>query len=168
MILGIDVGSRSGWALARYDGGTVEIVEYGHLVLGRKRGVVANLDRIRELLVSFDEPNPLDKTAAWIEGVGFASFRDAHASYWRIRTLWEVALGEHGWDALGVVPTGTLKKHATGKGNADKTEMVRAARESYRVPLWSTTESEGQGKRVHEDIADACHVAAYGARMASE
>jgi len=161
VILGVDIGQRSGWALARLDGERVEIVGHGTVKVPRKEGPAANLERLRRW---WDE-HAADVTEVWIEGVGFAAYRDAHASYWRVRTVWEIVAAPLADYPVPDVPTSTLKRWATGKGNADKLAMVRAARERYGVDL--RAKSEG-GKAGEEDAADACHVAAYGATRGGE
>ncbi len=152
MILGIDVGQRSGWALAAEDAcGRVKIIDHGIVRLPTSRGPGANLERLREWWEGIPQVE-----AVWVEGVGFARFRLAHASYWRIRTLWEITGAPYPQREVSV---GSLKKWATGSGKADKAEMCQAARERYGVTLRAKAEG---GSAADEDRADACHVAAYG------
>jgi len=52
------------------------------------------------------------------------------------------------------VPVGTIKKHATGKGNAGKMQMVKAANDKFDFVV------EPLGEKDH-DIADALHLLDY-------
>ena len=54
------------------------------------------------------------------------------------------------------VPVGTIKRHATGKGNADKATVEAAVRERYTSVDWP------DGKC--DDIADAVLLASMAAR----
>lgn len=55
---------------------------------------------------------------------------DAAHIYGAIEAYWAEACEQKGIPLEGV-PVGTIKKHATGKGNAKKADMVAAARERW-------------------------------------
>ena len=145
-----------GWAV--FDGDT--LVEHG--VLSLKRGRPAECaERIASLV---DTWTP-DEVA--VERVDFAAFTGAHAGHWRIRTLVEFVLDDRGmFSSIVEVNTTKLKRYATGRGNANKAEMCRAARERYGVELYARGEVEddtlpkAQRSR-EEDQADAIFVAAW-------
>jgi len=60
---------------------------------------------------------------------------------------------EHGIPATGLA-IGTIKKHATGQGNANKVQMIEAANERFGVKL-DTVDYEKTGA---DNIADAMHI----------
>lgn len=53
------------------------------------------------------------------------------------------------WERVLLVPPGTLKKYATGKGNADKTAMVVAARERLGYEGMNDNEADALWLRAH-------------------
>lgn len=154
-ILGIDVGQSLGWALV----GSGTVAAYGHLELpGKSPAELAGyVTRLVHLITMWD--HPVDTLA--LEDVQFVSSRDAHASYWRIRTLVELAWGRHS-STVRTVPTGTLKRWATGKGNADKAAMCAAATRLTGHPFASKASG---GTKAQEDQADAVLVALWAAEQ---
>lgn len=60
---------------------------------------------------------------------------------------------EHGVPAQGY-PIGTIKKHATGKGNAGKPAMIKAANDKFGVDL----DPEGFEQTGADNVADAMHI----------
>jgi len=143
-ILAIDPGTKCGWALFRngkrsasgvwdlkprtLDGAGMRFVK-----------LRTYLDRLAiahsRLHVAFEEVRRhLGTDAAHIYG-GIVA----------VITAW---CEEHGYDYEGI-PVGTIKKFATGKGNANKAMMVAAARERWPVPVIVT-----------EDEADALWIGA--------
>lgn len=152
IVLGLDLAQSTGWALAR-DG---EIYASGAVKLPWSKDnpgstVAESYRRIQALVGSF---GPLDLVA--VEDVQFASRRDAHASHWRVRTLWTLALA--GVPMAGI-QTATLKKWATGHGGATKEAMCRVA--SMRSGQVLVARDQG-GSKAQEDQADAILVALWG------
>lgn len=147
-VIAFDVGQSLGWAV--FDG--TRLAEYGRLRLAGKNHT-KNAAKLEPLF------NRFSPYACVFEGVAFVSYRDAHASYWRLRTLIEYTAERAGVETFADVPTSTLKKFATGNGRASKVEMVRAARERFKVNL--RAHGEDGGKKADEDTADAIHVGAW-------
>ncbi|MBF0190245.1 MAG: hypothetical protein HQL99_03725 [Magnetococcales bacterium] len=129
-ILALDLGSKTGWALHQSDGtitsGTVEFrpgrFEGGGMAFLRFKKW---LDEVRGFAGSigyivFEEVRAhAGVTAAHVYG-GFL----AHLSAWA---------EQHEIPYLGV-PVGTIKRHATGKGNASKEEVMEAMRRKGHHP----------------------------------
>ena len=122
VMLALDLGTTTGWALrsadrtvvsgtvsfrpSRYDGGGMRYV------------------RFRSWLDQLDEDaGPL--TSIYFEEVRrHVSTESAHAFGGFLATL--TAWAEQRGIAYQGVPVGTIKRHATGKGNADKAAMIAA------------------------------------------
>jgi crossover junction endodeoxyribonuclease RuvC len=135
-ILALDLGTRTGWALLE-DGH----VESGVQVFDVKRGESPGMRYLR-----FNR---------WLEEMASADprpdvivFEQAHH---RGGAATEVAAGfstrvlefcaRHGIEHASV-HTATLKKFATGKGNADKEAMLGAARERFKPNLADDNEAD--------------------------
>ena len=129
-ILALDLGSKTGWALRQPDGsitsGTVEFrpnrFEGGGMPFLRFKGW---LDEVLTFAgpiqtIHFEEVRRhLGTTACHVYG-GFL----AHLSAWCEKR----AIPYQG------VPVGTIKKHATGKGNAGKAQVIAAMRDRGHSP----------------------------------
>jgi hypothetical protein len=123
-ILALDLGTSTGWALrnadglitsgtvsfrpSRYDGGGMRYLRFANWLTGvdRLSGPVA---------------------AIWFEEVRRHAGTDAAHVYGGLMatlTSWAEQRGV----AYGGVPVGTIKRHATSKGNADKAAMIAAVR----------------------------------------
>jgi Holliday junction resolvasome RuvABC endonuclease subunit len=121
-ILALDLGSRTGWAIRTADGAiTSGVSEFrpgrfqgGGMAFLRFRSWLDELQRTSGLIeaVFFEEVRRhLGTTAAHVYG-GFL----AHLTAWcELRRI-----------AYEGVPVGTIKRHVTGKGNADKDAVVAA------------------------------------------
>ncbi|HRF74610.1 MAG TPA: hypothetical protein PL117_17735 [Accumulibacter sp.] len=121
-ILAIDLGTHTGWALRHLDGtttsGTVHFQPYrfeggGMRFLRFKRW-------LSELLTSGDISEVYFEEVRRHAGVDAAH---AYGGFLAHLTAW----CEHRNIPYQGVPVGTIKKHATGKGNAGKAEMIAAA-----------------------------------------
>jgi hypothetical protein len=122
-ILALDLGTSTGWALRGADGrvtsGTVSFkpgrYEGGGMRYLRFTGWLDELQRLS---------GPI--SAVWFEEVRRHAGTDAAHVYGGLMaslTAWCELRGI----AYGAVPVGTIKKHATGKGNANKDAMIAAA-----------------------------------------
>ncbi|MBX6741933.1 MAG: hypothetical protein IRY87_07785 [Acetobacteraceae bacterium] len=151
-VLALDLGTSTGWALRSQDGGITSGTmtfrpsrfEGGGMRYLRFRGWLREVSSLSGGLahIVFEEVRAHAGTdAAHIYG-GFL----AHLSAW---------CEEHGIPYQGV-PVGTIKRFATGKGNADKAAMIAAVRARGFVPaddneadaiallLWTTDPQGGQ------------------------
>lgn len=123
-ILALDLGTNAGWAIHSGHGPIASGTE--SFKPGRFEGGGMRYLRFRRWL---DE---LQAAAGGIVAVYFEEVRRhagvdaAHAYGGFLATL--TAWCEAHQIPYGGVPVGTIKKHATGKGNADKASMVAAAR----------------------------------------
>lgn len=121
-ILAIDLGTKTGWAFLRhgqvlagtmdftpnrYEGGGMRYVKFQDWLIGLL-GHDRNIDRIY-----FEEVRAHKGNAA------------AHA-YGGLLARLGVWCKRNGIPYLGI-PVGTIKKHATGKGNSNKAAMLEAA-----------------------------------------
>ncbi len=123
-ILALDLGSKTGWALYQADGtitnGTVEFkpgrFEGGGMAFVRFKHWLDEVHRFAAPIeqIHFEEVRShVGTTAAHVYG-GFL----AHLTAW----------AEQQEIPYQGVPVGTIKKHATGKGNASKAEVIEAMR----------------------------------------
>ena len=128
VVLGLDLGTTTGWAV--WDDG---VRASGMWLLKPPRGAAFGYH--------FREFGVLVRGVVVHDEVGLVAYEDvkAHAGtlaahvYGGFLAILEVACGDLGVRALGV-GVGSVKKYATGKGNADKELMVLAARR--RWPEW--------------------------------
>ena len=129
-ILALDLGTTTGWALRGSD---------GHITSGsesfrpqRFEGGGMRFLRFKRWLTE------LKAVADGIDALHFEEVRRhvstdaAHAYGGFLATL--TAWCEHHQIPYQGVPVGTIKKHATGKGNASKDEMVASARARGHAP----------------------------------
>ena len=121
-ILSLDLGTSTGWALRAADGHVVSGTQT--FKPGRFEGGGMRYLRFRRWLTE------TKAAAGAIEAVYFEEVRRhagvdaAHAYGGFLATL--TAWCEHHQIPYSGVPVGVIKKHATGKGNADKAAMVAA------------------------------------------
>jgi hypothetical protein len=123
-ILALDLGQKTGWAVRNTDGaiasGTVEFKP------GRFEGGGMVFLRFRAWLQEVDE------TAGGVGAVYFEEVRfhrgvtaaHAYGGYLAHLTAW----AEMNRIPYRGVPIGTIKRHITGKGNADKDAVIAAVR----------------------------------------
>ena len=160
MILGIDVGTSMGWALTQVaEDETVDLIAHGALKIPTKNGPLVNLERVGSLFRSFATHGEV--AGVYVEDVPFSKFPMASASYWRVRTLAEIVGAERGWYPFTTVNVSTLKRWATGKGNARKPAMCKAVRDRFGVPLYADKGDVAKGSKAQEDQADAILVATW-------
>jgi len=128
-ILALDLGTTTGWALRSGDGGITSGCE--SFRPQRFEGGGMRYLRFKRWLTE------LKQCAAHIDQLVFeevrrhASTDAAHAYGGFLATL--AAWCEHHGVPYQGVPVGTIKKHATGRGNASKDEVIAAMRKlGYR------------------------------------
>ena len=121
-VLALDLGTTTGWALLTPDGQTISGSE--SFKPGRFEGGGMRYLRFKRWLTE------LKGTQAGIQAVYFEEVRRhigvdaAHAYGGFLATL--TAWCEHHEIPYSGVPVATIKKHATGKGNASKAEVIAA------------------------------------------
>ena len=123
-ILALDLGTQTGWALMGRDGHITSDSE--SFKPQRFEGGGMRYLRFKRWLTE------VKQCAEGIDQVAFEEVRrhvstdSAHAYGGFMATL--TAWCEHHQIPYQGVPVGTIKKHATGKGNAGKPEMIAAAK----------------------------------------
>lgn len=130
-LLTLDLGTQTGWALRQPDG----VIASGSETFkpGRFEGGGMRFLRFKRWLTEIKQSTDgLD--AVYFEEVRrHASVDAAHAygGFMAHLTAW----CEHHQIPYQGVPVGTIKKHATGKGNAGKEDMVAAMRAKGFQPV---------------------------------
>ena len=123
-ILALDLGTTTGWAIRCHDG----LITSGAASFrpGRFDGGGMRFLRFTNWLTEIERlSGPI--AAIWFEEVRRHTGTDAAHVYGGLMatlTAWAELRGVH----YAGVPVGTIKRHATGKGNAPKDAMIAAAR----------------------------------------
>lgn len=129
-ILAVDLGTTTGWALLASDGRVTSGSQ--SFKSGRFEGGGMRYLRLRRWLT---------ETKAATDGLAAVYFEEvrrhagvdaAHAYGGFLATL--TAWCEHHGIPYAGVPVGTIKRHATGKGNANKASVIAAVREAGHDP----------------------------------
>ncbi len=123
-ILALDLGTTTGWALRDADG----LITSGTVSLrpGRFDGGGMRYLRFTSWLTEIDQlSGPI--AAIWFEEVRRHAGTDAAHVYGGLMATLTAWAELRGVPYEGV-PVGTIKRHAAGKGNADKAAMVAAIR----------------------------------------
>ena len=129
-ILALDLGTTTGWALRGSD---------GHITSGsesfrpqRFEGGGMRYLRYKRWLTDIKQCNASSGQVGFEEVRRHAGVDAAHAygGFMGQLTAW----CEHHQIPYQGIPVGTIKKHATGKGNASKDEMVAAVRARGHSP----------------------------------
>ena len=129
-ILALDLGTTTGWALRGSD---------GHIISGsesfrpqRFEGGGMRYLRFKRWLTDIKQCNASIDQVVFEEVRRHAGVDAAHAygGFMGQLTAW----CEHHQIPYQGIPVGTIKKHATGKGNASKDEMVAAVRARGHSP----------------------------------
>ena len=148
-ILGLDLGTKTGWAIRTAAGR----VTSGHHELTLRRGESPGMRflRFRAFLRELLELGELGPGS--VVAYEQAHHRGGHATSLAVGLV-TVALEEAAARELETAPvhTGTLKKFATGSGAAGKPAMIEAAQELFGLPDLTS-----------DDEADALHVLAWAA-----
>ena len=127
-LLALDLGTTTGWALRGHDGlitsGTVSFRP------GRFDGGGMRYLRFTNWLTELDRlSGPI--AAIWFEEVRRHAGTDAAHVFGGLMASLTSWAELRGIPYQGV-PVGTIKRHATGKGNANKQAMIAAAQPAYR------------------------------------
>lgn len=129
-VVGIDPGTRCGWAVIDEDSGEREAS--GCWDLGPKRHEGAGMRYVRARLRMTELLDAYRPTAVIYEEVRSHKGTSAAHVYGGI-VAQLTALCEDLEVPYTAVPVGTVKKHATGKGNAGKAAMIAAAVDRWPV-----------------------------------
>lgn len=129
-ILALDLGTTTGWALMARDGSITSGTE--SFKPHRFEGGGMRFLRFKRWLTE------IKQTSDGIDAVYFEEVRrhlgvdaaHAYGGFMAQLTAW----CEHHQIPYQGVPVGTIKKHATGKGNASKGEMIAAAKARGHLP----------------------------------
>jgi Holliday junction resolvasome RuvABC endonuclease subunit len=129
-ILALDLGTNTGWAIRLKDGQVISDTEA--FKPQRFEGGGMRYLRFRKWLTE------IKQSSEGIEAVYFEEVRrhagvDAAHAYGGFMATLTAWCEHHGIPYQGV-PVGTIKKHATGKGNAGKPDMVAAATARGHAP----------------------------------
>lgn len=129
-ILALDLGTTTGWTLMTRDGSITSGTE--SFKPHRFEGGGMRFLRFKRWLTE------IKQTSDGIDAVYFEEVRrhlgvdaaHAYGGFMAHLTAW----CEHHQIPYQGIPVGTIKKHATGKGNASKDEMIAAARQLGHSP----------------------------------
>ena len=124
VMLALDLGTMTGWALRSTDG----LITSGTALFrpGRFDGGGMRYLRFTNWLAEIERlAGPV--AAIWFEEVRRHAATDAAHVYGGLMATLTAWAELRGIPYEGV-PVGTIKRHATGKGNADKAAMIAAAR----------------------------------------
>ena len=141
--LALDLGTKCGHAIGLPDGATVSGV--WDLSSRRFEGGGMRFLRFRQRLDEIQVATPLKVVV--FEEVRFHAAVDAAHVYGGLLSILSAWCEERKIPYQGFA-VGTIKKHATGKGNANKTAMIAAARALGFAP-------------VDDNEADALHILRY-------
>jgi Holliday junction resolvasome RuvABC endonuclease subunit len=122
-VLALDLGTQTGWALATRDGGITSGTE--SFKPQRFEGGGMRYLRFKRWLTEIKQCADAIDLVVFEEVRRHAGVDAAHAYGGFLATL--TAWCEHHQIPYKGVPVGTIKKHATGKGNASKDDMIAAA-----------------------------------------
>lgn len=125
-VLAIDPGTKCGWALS--SGGQILASGVWNLKGGRYEGGGMRFVRIRNYLNEVHREQPLNRVV--FEEVRRHLGTDAAHIYGGIVAVITAFCEENEIPYEGI-PVGTVKKFATGKGNANKEAMMEAARRKW-------------------------------------
>jgi len=155
VVIGIDPGTVCGWSVLRADGSRWASGVW-RLKPGRHESAGMRWVKLRrsftELLNAYREPNaaePFARVLVAYEAVArHAGTHAAHVYGGCIACVQEICTAA-GAEYVGI-PVGTVKRYATGRGNANKADMVASAGERWALDCDDLDHNE----------ADALHVAA--------
>jgi hypothetical protein len=124
VILALDLGQKTGWAVRNRDGAIASGVQ--EFRPGRFEGGGMIWLRFRSWLQEVDETSGGVGVVVFEEVVAHRGVTASHcyAGFLAHLTAW----GEANKIPYRGVPVGTIKRHVTGKGNADKQAVIDAVR----------------------------------------
>ena len=135
LVLGIDPGTNCGWALLDWDGRRVASGVWD-LSPRRHEGGGMRFLRFQKYLEQMTTPeHPIDAIA--YEEVRRHRGTSAAHIYGGIVAVLSGMAEQHAIPYKGIA-VGTIKKHATGRGNANKDDMIRSARETFGMSSLSS------------------------------
>lgn len=142
LVIGIDPGTLCGWCVINRAGGR-ETVDSGTWSLkgSRYEGGGMRFVRLRSLLSELLQ-NVKPEVLAFEEVRGHKGVDAAHVYGGIVAVLTEEC--ERRGIPYGGVPVATAKKYATGKGNANKEAMTRAA--AAKWPGWTGDDNEADAR----------------------
>lgn len=129
-VLALDLGTTTGWALRTPDGQTISGT--ATFKPGRYEGGGMRFLRFRAWLAEMRAGTGAIGAVYFEEVRRHAGVDAAHVYGGLLATLSAWCEGEQ--IAYAGVPVGTIKKHATGKGNAGKAAMMAAMRAAGHTP----------------------------------
>jgi Holliday junction resolvasome RuvABC endonuclease subunit len=129
-ILALDLGTSTGWALRTPDGAIASGTQ--SFRPQRFEGGGMRYLRFRRWISELQESFP-ELQALYFEEVRRHAGVDAAHVYGGLLATLSAWCEHHNVPYQGV-PVGTIKKHATGKGNASKAEMIAAMRRRGHSP----------------------------------
>ena len=130
-ILALDLGTHTGWALAHRDGTVTSGTE--HFKPQRFEGGGMRFLRFKRWLGEVQSSSG-EVSAVYFEEVRRHAGVDAAHAYGGFMGHLTAWCEHHNIPYQGV-PVGTIKKHATGKGNASKDDMIVAATRRGHRPI---------------------------------
>jgi Holliday junction resolvasome RuvABC endonuclease subunit len=153
MLLSLDLATSTGWAVFAHG----QRLSQGlwKLTPGRHESAGMRFVKLRSSLNSILAGFPELSLVAFEEVAGHKGTSAAHI-YGGLVAILLTWCRENGIEVTAI-PVGTVKKRATGKGNAGKPAMIAAANEMWGLNL---------GAKDH-DIADACWVGQCAVEMYS-
>lgn len=149
-ILAVDPGTRCGWCVryddGRMDAGTWDLsprrFEGGGMRFLRLRAHLSEiLDRTKPEMVVFEEVRRHLGTDA------------AHVYGGIVAVLQEECERRTPKVPYHAIPVGTVKRTATGKGNADKARMLAAANARWKLALSARDDNEADARWIAETAA---------------
>lgn len=170
MVLGIDLGTSCGWAILDPRG---QRIASGTWDLSSRRHEGGGMRFLRFRALVIELITRMASSGTPLQAVGYEEVvrhigTDAAHVYGGLLAMLSAVLEERGVPYRGI-PVATVKRRATGTGNADKVAMVRAANSRFGTKLTvRTATKKGQLVEVtdDDDEADALWVAqALGAEL---
>lgn len=129
--LGLDLSLKPGFAvIALTEDGEPLILEASHIVTNAKKSHGYRLNQIGEELKRLvDLYGPFEEV---IREKGFSRFHKATQALYKTQGVSEYILSRQGYEVKDIAPT-SVKKHVTGDGKADKSEVERCVRKILRI-----------------------------------
>lgn len=123
VIMALDLGTRTGWALLRADGRVESGQERFDLKAGEGQG--ARYVKFRRWLVDMKQAHPDLTDLVYEQVMGHGAFQviSAHVYGGMLATV--QAFGEHHQLAYRGIGVSTIKKQFAGHGKASKTDVIR-------------------------------------------